>query len=206
MRTASTAGALARTAAAAASSAAGSMSAMTTFIPSAANRSASASPIPLAAPVTTATRPRRFNMAGILSLATFVQWTSCGDCNMKELWSALRYMVAPGAPPDDRESSTKSWTYLKIAPARSDQGGFEMKALLTALLVVALPVWLAPVAEAQTPGEVFRKVAPSAVVIRAKGRDISASGQSRFAETGSGVLTTPDGKLMTAAHVVHAMD
>jgi len=36
-----------------------------------------------------------------------------------------------------------------------------MKKLLTALLVVALPVWLAPVAEAQTPGEVFRKVAPS---------------------------------------------
>jgi len=125
---------------------------------------------------------------------------------MKELWSALRYMVAPGAPPDDRESSTKSWTYLKIAPARSDQGGFEMKTLRTALLVVALPVWLAPAAEAQTPGEVFRKVAPSVVVIRAKGRDISASGQSRFAETGSGVLITPDGKVMTAAHVVHAMD
>ena len=81
-----------------------------------------------------------------------------------------------------------------------------MKKLLTALLVVALPVWLAPVAEAQTPGEVFRKVAPSVVVIRAKGRDISASGQSRFAETGSGVLISPDGKVMTAAHVVHAMD
>ena len=81
-----------------------------------------------------------------------------------------------------------------------------MKKLLTALLVVALPVWLAPVAEAQTPGEVFRKVAPSVVVIRAKGRDISASGQSRFAETGSGVLISPDGKVMTAAHVVNAMD
>src|SRR6516162_979719 len=81
-----------------------------------------------------------------------------------------------------------------------------MKRLLNAALTVALPVWLAPVAEAQTPGEVFRKVAPSVVVIRAKGRDISASGQSRFAETGSGVLITPDGKVMTAAHVVHAMD
>jgi len=81
-----------------------------------------------------------------------------------------------------------------------------MKKLLTALLVVALPVWLAPVVEAQTPGEVFRKVAPSVVVIRAKGRDISASGQSRFAETGSGVLISPDGKVMTAAHVVNAMD
>jgi len=82
-----------------------------------------------------------------------------------------------------------------------------MKRLLThALLVVGLLAWLAPDAGAQTPGEVFRKVAPSVVVIRAKGRDIGASGQSRFAETGSGVLITTDGKVMTAAHVVHAMD
>jgi len=81
-----------------------------------------------------------------------------------------------------------------------------MKKLLMVLLAVGPLAWLAPGAQAQTPGEVFRKVAPSVVVIRAKGRDISASGQSRFAETGSGVLITPDGKVMTAAHVVHAMD
>ena len=81
-----------------------------------------------------------------------------------------------------------------------------MTRLLLALLVVGLPAWVAPPAEAQTPGDVFRKVAPSVVVIRAKGRDIGAGGQSRFAETGSGVLITPDGKVMTAAHVVHAMD
>src|SRR5499427_5353739 len=81
-----------------------------------------------------------------------------------------------------------------------------MKRLLTALLVVELLAWLIPRAEAQTPGEVFRKVAPSVVVIRAKGREVGASGQSRFAETGSGVLITSDGKVMTAAHVVHAMD
>ena len=81
-----------------------------------------------------------------------------------------------------------------------------MKKLLNAALGIALLVWVSPLAEAQTPGEVFRKVAPSVVVIRAKGRDISASGQSRFAETGSGVLISPDGKVMTAAHVVHAMD
>src|SRR5262244_2507179 len=81
-----------------------------------------------------------------------------------------------------------------------------MKRLLAILLVVSSVAWLSPGAEAQTPGEVFRKVAPSVVVIRAKGRDISAGGQSRFAETGSGVLITPEGKVMTAAHVVHAMD
>jgi serine protease Do len=81
-----------------------------------------------------------------------------------------------------------------------------MKRLTTVVLMVGLLVWLAPTVQAQTPGDVFRKVAPSVVVIRAKGRDIGTSGQSRFAETGSGVLITPDGKVMTAAHVVHAMD
>src|SRR4029453_18187529 len=78
-----------------------------------------------------------------------------------------------------------------------------MKRLLMVLVVLG---WLAPGAQAQTPGEVFRKVAPSVVVIRAKGRDVSASGQTRFAETGSGGLITQDGKGMTPAPVVHAME
>jgi serine protease Do len=81
-----------------------------------------------------------------------------------------------------------------------------MKTLLTALLVVGLLAQLAPAVRAQTPGEVFRKVAPSVVVIRAKGRDVAGSGLTRFDETGSGVLISSDGKVMTAAHVVHAMD
>jgi len=94
----------------------------------------------------------------------------------------------------------------RLAMSAKDERGRAMTRLLLALLVVGLPVWVAPLAEAQTPGEVFRKVAPSVVVIRAKGRDIGAGGQSRFAETGSGVLITQDGKVMTAAHVVHTMD
>jgi len=53
---------------------------------------------------------------------------------------------------------------------------------------------------------VFRKVAPSVVVIRAKGHEVAAGGRTRFNETGSGVLISADGKVMTAAHVVHAMD
>ena len=81
-----------------------------------------------------------------------------------------------------------------------------MKRLLSAIVGIGLLAWFAPVAPAQTPGEVFRKVAPSVVVIRAKGRDIGVGGQSRFAETGSGVLISSDGKVMTAAHVVHSMD
>ena len=73
---------------------------------------------------------------------------------------------------------------------------------LALVTTVAMP-W--PVG-AQTPGEVFRKVTPSVVVIRAKGSEVTARGESRFNETGSGVLVTTDGKIMTAAHVVHSMN
>jgi S1-C subfamily serine protease len=61
-------------------------------------------------------------------------------------------------------------------------------------------------ATAQTVRDVFEKVVPSVVVIRARGRDVEAGGETRFTETGSGVLISPDGKVMTAAHVVHSMD
>jgi S1-C subfamily serine protease len=62
-------------------------------------------------------------------------------------------------------------------------------------------------ADAQTLGDVFRLVNPSVVVIRAKGSDVEgAGGLTRFTETGSGVLVSADGKIMTAAHVVHSMD
>jgi serine protease Do len=62
-------------------------------------------------------------------------------------------------------------------------------------------------AHAQTLGAVFEKVNPSVVVVRAKGRDLSGGGsQVRFSEIGSGVLISADGRVMTAAHVVHAMD
>ena len=81
-----------------------------------------------------------------------------------------------------------------------------MRQSLTALLIIGLGMWQSSGVEAQTPGEVFRKVAPSVVVIRAKGREVAASGQTRFNETGSGVLISQDGKVMTAAHVVNVMD
>jgi serine protease Do len=67
-------------------------------------------------------------------------------------------------------------------------------------------IWSPGPAAAQTVREVFEKVAPSVVVIRARGRDVTAGGQSRFTEIGSGVLISRDGQVMTAAHVVHAMD
>jgi len=62
------------------------------------------------------------------------------------------------------------------------------------------------IARAQNLNELFRKVNPSVVVIRARGRDVSNVGITRFSETGSGVLISADGKVMTAAHVVNAMD
>ena len=57
-------------------------------------------------------------------------------------------------------------------------------------------------------GQVFDRVNPSVVVIKAKGRDAAdfGTGQVTFGETGSGVLISSDGKVMTASHVVQSMD
>src|SRR5260370_971053 len=71
-----------------------------------------------------------------------------------------------------------------------------------AMLLLSLPA----AAGAQSPGEVFRKVTPSVVVIRAKGSEVTAAGQVRFLETGPGVLIAADGKVRAAAHVVHSMN
>jgi S1-C subfamily serine protease len=78
---------------------------------------------------------------------------------------------------------------------------------LLVLVVLTLPAFGLPApAEAQAVGDVFRRVSPSVVVIRSRGRDVSATGQVRFGEIGSGGLISADGKVMAAAHVVHAMD
>jgi serine protease Do len=77
---------------------------------------------------------------------------------------------------------------------------------LVAMVLGSAPLWGPEPAAAQTPRQVFEKVAPTVVVIRARGRDVTAGGESRFVETGSGVLISADGKVMTAAHVVHTMD
>jgi len=81
-----------------------------------------------------------------------------------------------------------------------------MPRFLAALLAGAALLGTAVPARAQSLSEAFRKAAPSVVVVRAKGRDVGLSGVTRFSETGSGVLISADGKVMTAAHVVDAMD
>ena len=81
-----------------------------------------------------------------------------------------------------------------------------MNKLLAVVLAAAVLPALAPAAQAQSLEEVFRKVNPSVVVVRAKGRDVSAGGVTRFNETGSGVLVSAAGRVMTASHVVNGMD
>jgi len=81
-----------------------------------------------------------------------------------------------------------------------------MRPLLFGVLIIGLVLGgLAADAEAQDIDELFRKVSPAVVVIRAKGREVGSRGLVTFSEIGSGVVI-PDGKVMTAAHVVHAMD
>src|SRR5262245_28715953 len=80
--------------------------------------------------------------------------------------------------------------------------GLTLIATAAAMVLVATPATVA----AQPVREPFKTVTPSVVVSRAKGRDVTTGGQITFGETGSGVLVSKDGKVMTAAHVVHAMD
>src|SRR5262245_17165495 len=83
-----------------------------------------------------------------------------------------------------------------------------MKVVAGSMLTVIALVASAGAAAAQTVGDVFNRVLPSVAVIRATGTEVSAQagGAVRYKETGSGVLISADGKVMTAAHVVHAMD
>src|SRR5712691_9380788 len=81
-----------------------------------------------------------------------------------------------------------------------------MKKILAVILAAAVLPVFAPAAQAQNLDDIFRKVNPSVVVVRAKGRDVSAGGVTRFNETGSGVLISGSGRVMTAAHVVNGMD
>ena len=69
-------------------------------------------------------------------------------------------------------------------------------------LLIAAPA----LASAETLGEAYRRVNPAVVVIRSRGQEVTTEGIARFREIGSGVLISPDGKVATAAHVVHSME
>jgi S1-C subfamily serine protease len=81
-----------------------------------------------------------------------------------------------------------------------------MNKVLALILAAAMLPTFAQAARAQSLEEIFRKVSPTVVVVRSKGRDVGAGGVTRFNETGSGVLISDSGRVMTAAHVVNGMD
>jgi serine protease Do len=81
-----------------------------------------------------------------------------------------------------------------------------MKKVLALILAATVLPAFAPAGRAQNLEEIFGKVSPTVVVVRSKGRDISAGGVTHFKQTGSGVLISRSGRVMTAAHVVNAMD
>jgi serine protease Do len=84
---------------------------------------------------------------------------------------------------------------------------WRRRTLLAVLIAAMALLGAPPFVAAQSVGDVFRKVQGSVVVIRAKGREVATrGGPTTFSEIGSGVLISADGKVMTAAHVVHAMD
>ena len=77
------------------------------------------------------------------------------------------------------------------------------------LVTLVGAVWLSSwtQAAAQGVGQLYDSVSASVVVIKARGREAADTGGGlvSFGETGSGVLIA-DGKVITAAHVVQAMD
>ena len=81
----------------------------------------------------------------------------------------------------------------------------KTNAVAVALMVCALGSMI-PTASAETIAELFERVHRSVVVIRALEMDVPAEeGQEpSVSSIGSGVLISNDGKILTAAHLVHA--
>jgi serine protease Do len=75
-------------------------------------------------------------------------------------------------------------------------------------LVLAVTLALAGTAGAEGIGEVLKRVNPSVVTIRTKGKEVAAeqAGLAAFGGVGSGVLIAAGDKVLTAAHVVNGVD
>jgi serine protease Do len=81
-----------------------------------------------------------------------------------------------------------------------------MAVLIAPVLVLAGFLITPATLHAQDVRALFKRVNPSVVTIRSQEREITAQGQPRFTEVGSGVLISADGQIMTAAHVVQLAD
>ncbi|MGH7307548.1 MAG: S1C family serine protease [Candidatus Rokuibacteriota bacterium] len=75
-----------------------------------------------------------------------------------------------------------------------------------ATLALALLFAAPSLGAGESLSDTYHRISTSVVVIRARGQEVTADGTVRFTETGSGVLISPDGKVATAAHVVHTME
>ena len=64
----------------------------------------------------------------------------------------------------------------------------------------------APPAAGQTVGQAFKRVNSSVVVVRTIESEVGARDLVSIPGLGSGVLISPDGKVLTAAHVVHTAE
>ncbi|MBI4638645.1 MAG: trypsin-like peptidase domain-containing protein [Candidatus Rokubacteria bacterium] len=84
-----------------------------------------------------------------------------------------------------------------------------MRRVLIAITALAALATSFSRADAQAVGEIFKGVTTSVVVVRTRERDVSIQGPSQLVNVsglGSGVLISPDGKVLTAAHVVQTVD
>jgi serine protease Do len=112
--------------------------------------------------------------------------------------------------PGARSQSPRRASSSRGAFVGASKGRRAMRALLAAWfsLIVVATVPVSVTAQAPLVGDVFKKVIPSVAVIRARASDVSTrtGSVSRVKDAGSGVLISADGKVMTAAHVVQAME
>jgi serine protease Do len=81
-----------------------------------------------------------------------------------------------------------------------------MRVLVAALTSVAILTLGLRTVEAQNVAELFGKVAHTVVVVRAKGIGALAGDRIRSSDVGSGVVISGDGKVVTAAHLVHGVE
>jgi hypothetical protein len=80
-----------------------------------------------------------------------------------------------------------------------------MKRLLVTLVTMAAFGASGLRAEAQTVSQVFKRVNSSVVIVRTTERDVEPQAVDRVPGVGSGVLIAAEGRVLTAAHVVHAV-
>jgi hypothetical protein len=84
---------------------------------------------------------------------------------------------------------------------------WEMIRTWTPWLLLPLVISAPLPARAQTVGEVFRRVNPSVVIIRARRNEPAGLGQvTKISEIGSGFLISAQGQVITAAHVVQTAE